>query len=88
MHYTLKPRSEWTRNEVVGFHLGVLALHVDPLNGQLNVLADALELNAMTLTRWKAQGYVPFHQVKRLQKRYGKKLVPEDELCPVEYRGN
>lgn len=88
MHPTQKPREHWSRNEVVGFYLGVLALHVDPMHGRLNLLADAIEVNSMTLTRWKSQGYVPFHQVKRLQRRYGKKLIPEDELCPVDYRTN
>lgn len=86
MHPTLKPREQWTREEVIGFHLALLALHVDPKHGRLNALADAIEINPITLGRWKTQGYVPWHQVQRLQKRYGKKLVPEDELCPLDYR--
>jgi hypothetical protein len=86
MHPTLKPRDQWTREEVVGFHLNMLALHVDPKDGLLTTLAMAIEVDPVTLGRWKAQGYVPWHQVVRLQKRYGKKLVPENELCPAENR--
>lgn len=88
MHPTLKPRGQWSRTEIISFHLNVLALHVDPLHGRLTTLADALEINPITLSRWKTQGYVPWHRVKYLQKRYGRKLIPEDELCPVEYRRN
>lgn len=86
MHPTLKPREEWTRSEIVAFHLNILALHVDPLEGRQAALAEALEMSRFALGRWVSMGYVPWHQVKRLKKRYGKKLVPEDELCPAEYR--
>lgn len=86
MHPTLKPREQWSREEIIGFHLGLLALHIDPLHGRLNVLADAIEIDPITVGRWKSQGYIPWHQVKRLQKRYGKKLIPEDALCPAEHR--
>jgi len=86
MHPTLKPKEEWTRQETVSFYLRTLALHVDPDNGRIQALALALEINKLTLYRWKAQGYVPWHQVKKMQRRYGKKLVPENELCPVENR--
>lgn len=64
----------------------MLALHVDPKDGLLSTLAEAIEVNPITVWRWKSQGFVPYHQVTRLQRRYGKKLVPEDELCPAQYR--
>ena len=86
MHPTLKPREHWSREEIIGFHLNVLALHVDPKDGRLASLAEAIEVNPITLGRWKSQGFVPWHQVRRLQKRYGETLVPEDELCPPKYR--
>lgn len=86
MHPTLKPRDQWTQQDTIGFHLNVLALHIDPLHGRLSELAKAIEVDPVTIGRWKGQGYVPWHQVKRLKKRYGKHLVPSDELCPVEFR--
>lgn len=86
MHQSFKPRSEWTREEVVGFHLHQLALHVDPRDGKLNLLADAIEVDPITIGRWKSQGYIPWHQVQRLKKRYGEMLIPEDDLCPADFR--
>lgn len=86
MHPTLKPRDQWSRQDVVAFHLRTLALHVDPLRGEIKALADAIEVNPITISRWATQGFVPLHQVKRLQKRYGEKLVPGDELCPAANR--
>lgn len=85
MHPTMKPRDQWTREEIVGFHLTTLALRIDPEKGRWTELAAAIEVDPITLTRWKTNGYVPWYQVRRLRTRYGEELVP-DELCPVEYR--
>jgi len=91
MHPVLKKdqtaeSGEWTRQDTVAFHLNVLALHVDPQRALLSKLAEAIEVDSVTLSRWKNQGFIPWHQVRRLLKKYGKRLVPADELCPVEYR--
>jgi len=86
MHPTTKPRDQWSREEIVGFHLHTLALHVDPRDGRLSLLADAIEVDAVTIGRWKTQGYVPMFQVRRLLNRFPPELVPEDDLCPAEYR--
>lgn len=81
-------RVSLTRKELVSYHLRTLALRVDPLNGHLVRLADELDVHPTRLTAWVTQGYVPMFQVRKMQKRFGKKHVLADELCPPEYRSN
>lgn len=82
----VRTREQMTREERVSFVLRQCALLVDPRNGYLKSLADVLEIHEVTLSVWIKQGYVPFHQAKKLQKRFGKKRAPVDELCPTSFR--
>ena len=81
-----KTRETMTRNELISHHMRRLALIADPVNGHLSKLADHIEVHATTISAWIAQGYVPWFQCKKIQKRFGRKLVPLDELCPEEFR--
>lgn len=83
----LKPRTEWTRQEIVTHALRSCALAVDP-NGLLKSLADEINLHETTFSRWIAQGYVPWHRARFLQRKFGKSRVCASELCPAEYRRN
>jgi hypothetical protein len=83
-----KTRDSMSRKDLVSHHLRVLALQVDPRTGLLNRLAEELDVHPVTLSAWIAQGYVPWFQCKKLQKRFGRKLVPLDDLCPEEFRRN
>jgi hypothetical protein len=79
-------RVSMTRQELVSHHLRSLALRVDPVYGQLKMLAADIDVHTTTLSAWIAQGYVPEFQVRKMLRRYGKKYVILDDLCPVEYR--
>lgn len=81
-----KTRETLSRNDLVSHHLRVLALIVDPRKGQLNRLAEAIEVHPTTLSTWIEQGYVPLFQCKKMERRFGKKKVLVDELCPEEFR--
>lgn len=83
-----KIREGLSRNDLVSHHLRVLALIVDPPRGHLTNLADAIGVHVTTLSAWIAQGYVPWFQCKKLVKRFGKKTVVLDDLCPDEYRNS
>lgn len=82
----VKPRDEMTRQEIVSLVLRQCALLCDPRHGHLKSLADALEVHEVTVSVWIGQGYVPEHQIRKLQKKFGKKNAPIDDLCPVEFR--
>lgn len=82
----VKPREEMTRNELVSFILRQCALLCDPKHGHLKSLAAVIDAHEVTLSVWIGQGYVPEHQVRKLQKKFGKKNAPLDDLCPVEFR--
>lgn len=82
----IKPREEMTRQEVVAFVLRNCALRCDPRHGHLKSLADVIDTHEVTLSVWIRQGYVPVHQVAKLQKKFGKKNAPLDDLCPEEFR--
>lgn len=84
----VQKRVSMTRQELVAFHLRTLALRVDPRNGHLSKLADEISVHSTRVTAWINQGYVPMFQVRKLQKMFGKKHVPVDELCPPEHRAN
>lgn len=79
-------RVSMTRKELVSYHLRTLALLLDPRNGHLSKLAAEISVHSTRVTAWINQGYVPLFQVRKLEKRFGKKNVPSDELCPPEYR--
>ena len=83
-----KARGTLSREDLISHHLRVMALVVDPPRGQLINLADDIGVHAATLSAWIAQGYIPYFQCKKLLKRFGKKLVLLDELCPEEFRNN
>jgi hypothetical protein len=83
-----KTRDSLSRKDLISHHLRLLALIVDPPKGELVSLADDIGVHAATLSAWISQGYVPWFQCKKLQKRFGKKMVPFDDLCPAEYRNN
>jgi hypothetical protein len=82
----VKPREEMTRQEIVSFALRQCALLCDPKHGHLKSLAAVIDAHEVTLSVWIGQGYVPEHQVRKLQKKFGKKNAPLDDLCPVEFR--
>ena len=81
-------RDSMSRNDLVSHHLRVLALIVDPRKGQLNRLAAEMDVHPTTVSAWISQGFVPWFQCKKLQKRFGKKKVALDDLCPEEFRFN
>lgn len=81
-------RETMTRTQLVSYHLRLLALNLDPETGHLTKLAEEIEVHPTTLSSWIAQGYVPYFQFKKLRKRFGKKMVPLDDLCPEEFRSN
>lgn len=81
-----KTRESLSRSDLVSHHLRVLALLADPRNGLLKNLADKIPVHPTTLSTWIEQGYVPLFQCRKLQKLFGKKKVPLDELCPEEFR--
>ena len=84
----VKSRDEMTRQELISFILRNCALMCDPRYGRLKALAEAIDTHEVTVSVWISQGYVPEHQVRKLQKRFGKKSAPIDDLCPVEFRRN
>lgn len=67
-------------------HLRALALIHDPAQGMLSKLAEALGVHAVTVSKWIANGYVPFPQCEKLVELFGKKRVVLDDLCPEEFR--
>ena len=81
-----KPRDSLTRSEIVSNRLRKLAKLADLDNGYLKILADRLDVHQTTISAWIAQGYVPVFQVRKLQRRFGKRHAPLDELCPPEFR--
>jgi hypothetical protein len=81
-----KHREKPTRQEIVSNRLRKLAKLADLDNGYLKVLADRLDVHQTTISAWIAQGYVPVFQVRKLQRRFGKRCAPLDELCPEEFR--
>lgn len=82
----VKSRDSMTRQELVSHHLRRLAKRVDPANGLLLKLAEHIDVHQTTLSAWTAQGYVPLFQVRKMQKKFGRKHVPLAELCPEEFR--
>lgn len=82
----VKPRDSLTRSEIVSNRLRKLAKLADLDNGYLKVLADRLDVHQTTISAWIAQGYVPMFQVRKLQRRFGNRSAPLDELCPEEFR--
>lgn len=83
-----KTRVSMTRKELVSHHLRVLALRVDPVNGYLTSLAEELDVHTTTLSAWISQGYVPLFQCRKMQKKFGRRFVDLDDLCPAQYRNN
>jgi hypothetical protein len=81
-----KARDALSRTDLVSYCLRLLALNVDPGNGHLTKLAEAIDVHPTTVSAWIGQGYVPMFQCKKLQKRFGQKAVPLDDLCPHEFR--
>ena len=63
------------RQTVVAFVLRQCALAVDPRYGKLSVLAEEVDVHYTTLSLWIQQGWVPTRAAKRLQRRFGKKLI-------------
>jgi hypothetical protein len=84
--HAVKPREDMTRQEVVSFVLRQCALLCDPRHGHLKSLAEAIGAHEVTVSVWIGQGYVPEHQVYKLQKKFGEQNAPLDDLCPVEFR--
>lgn len=81
-----KTRDKVARSEVVSLHLRRLAKRADPENGYLLSLAEFIDVHQTTISAWVAQGYVPLFQVRKMQKKFGRKHVPLNELCPEEFR--
>jgi hypothetical protein len=79
-------RASMTRSEIVSYYLRLIALRVNPRTGHLTALAEELGVHPTTISAWIDKGYVPEFQVKKLVKRFGKKTVSLDELCPPEFR--
>ena len=71
-----KPDAE--REERISLTLRQCALTLDPRYGKLSALADELELHVTTLHLWIRQWYIPTKSARRLQRRFGKKLVNAD----------
>lgn len=83
---TVKPRDEMSRQELVSLILRRCALLCDPRRGRLKSLAESIDVHEVTVSVWIGQGYVPKHQVRKLQKKFGKENAPLDGLCPIEFR--
>lgn len=66
---------ERTPQEHVAYCLRMCALRIDPLNGYLKDLATELDLHETTLSKWKREGRIPLKAARRLQRRFGKRLV-------------
>jgi hypothetical protein len=81
-----KARESMTRSEVVSYYLRTCALRVDPRYGYLTSLAEEIGVHVTTLSAWIEKGYVPHFQVKKLIKRFGRKVVSLDDLCPESFR--
>ena len=82
-----KPRSEWTRQEIVSHALRSCALRIDPKHGRLKVLAEAMNRHETTISEWIALGRIPSNSANWLQRRFGKALANAAELCPPENNG-
>lgn len=74
------------RQEIVSKALRTLALHHDPMSGNLTKLADRIQVHPVTLSVWINKGYVPHASVLVLEAVFGKQLVDLDALCPLENR--
>ncbi len=72
--------SDLSRDELVSLTLRQCALHLDPRYGRLSVLAKEFDLHESTLSVWIRNGRVPPKAARRLQKRFGAKLVNVDLL--------
>jgi len=68
------------RQTVVAFVLRQCALVVDPRYGKLSTLADEIDVHYTTLSLWIQEGRVPERAAKRLQRRFGKKLINTELL--------
>lgn len=80
MHLDPERKRRMTPSEVVKHHLLTMALVVDPGNGRLEHLAEAIELHPVTLSKWIAQGYIPDFQLRKLVNRFGD-LAPVADLA-------
>lgn len=76
----ISPPSGEDRKAIVSLILRQCALRVDPLSGHLSKLADALDVHALTPSRWISEGRVPKKAARRLQKMFGKRLANADIL--------
>lgn len=66
------------RETIVSLTLRQCALVIDPRYGKLSALADEFELHPTTLSLWIREGRIPIKAARRLQRRFGKKLVNVD----------
>lgn len=64
--------------EQVSFCLRQCALHLNPRTGHLKDLAEELEVHDTTLSLWIREGRIPRKAARRLQRRFGSKLVNLD----------
>lgn len=64
-----------TPQEQVSFCLRQCALALNPRTGYLKDLAAELEVHETTLSLWMREGRIPVKAARRLQRRFGKKLV-------------
>jgi hypothetical protein len=71
----IQPREDLTREEIVSLCLRQCALVIDPRNGHLKSLAAEFEWHEITVYQWIKNGRIPFKSARRLQRRFGKKLV-------------
>lgn len=74
------PPADLDRVEYVSFVMRQLALLLDPQYGRISVLADEFELHESTVGQWMRNGRVPHKAAKRLERRFGKKLVKIEQL--------
>lgn len=63
------------RSTLVSLTLRQCALVVDPRYGRLSNLAEELDVHATTLSLWIREGRIPRKAARRLQRRFGKKLI-------------
>jgi hypothetical protein len=76
----IKPSGDLSREDAVSLCLRQCALVVDPRYGRLSKLAEEFELHETTLGLWIRNGRIPRKSCRKLERRFGKKLVKFDFL--------
>lgn len=64
-----------TPQDQVSLCLRQCALHLNPRTGYLKDLAAEMDVHETTLSLWMREGRIPRKAARRLQRRFGKKLV-------------